>query len=179
MYGPVLTGEKVTLRPPRADEAKLFIGWFADTQVTRYMLTRFPPALYQEEEILKKLGESKDDVFWVIEADGRAVGATGIHGIDWMNAHGTTGIIIGDRSCWGRGYASEAMRIRTRYAFRELNLHKLKSSAFADNAASRRALEKAGYREIGVAREDIWREGRWHDHWLAEVLRADWERENA
>ncbi|HUG56029.1 MAG TPA: GNAT family N-acetyltransferase, partial [Candidatus Limnocylindrales bacterium] len=79
MYGPVLRGEKVTLRPPTDDEAKLFVEWFADTDVTRYLGTRFPPALYQEEEFLKKIGESKEDVFWVIEAEGRAVGASGIH----------------------------------------------------------------------------------------------------
>ena len=178
MYGPVLSGEKVRLRPPQDGEAKLFVEWFADTEVTRYLALRFPPALYQEEEFLKKIGESKDDVFWMIEAEGRPIGAAGIHRIDWANAHAATGILIGDKSCWRKGYASEAMRLRTAYAFRELNLHKLQSSAFAENTGSRRALEKSGYRQIGVEREQHWREGRWHDHWLAEVLRADWERES-
>jgi RimJ/RimL family protein N-acetyltransferase len=35
---------------------------------------------------------------------------------------------------------------------------------------------KAGYREVGIEREHFFREGRWHDHWVGEVLRADWER---
>ncbi|MDE3101698.1 MAG: hypothetical protein KGJ98_05620 [Chloroflexota bacterium] len=41
-----------------------------------------------------------------------------------------------------------------------------------------RALVKAGYRQVGVHREDIWRDGRWHDHWMCEVLRSDREREH-
>ncbi|MEO8632351.1 MAG: GNAT family protein, partial [Chloroflexota bacterium] len=133
-------------------------------------------ALYFEVEMLKKLGESEDDVWWVIEAGGEAIGATGIHGIDWLNAHGTTGIVIGAKEQWGKGYATEAMRLRTRYAFRDLNLHKLMTEVFVGNVASRRALEKNGYRSIGTSRDHFFTLGRWQDIWLGEVLREDWER---
>jgi RimJ/RimL family protein N-acetyltransferase len=133
-------------------------------------------ALYYEVDILKKFGESDDTVFWVIEADGTPIGATGIHAIDWINAHGTTGIVIGEKAHWGKGLATEAMRLRTRYAFRDLNLHKLMTEVFVDNVASRRALEKNGYRTIGISREHFFTRGQWHDVWHGEVLREDWER---
>lgn len=178
VFGPVLRGEQVTLRPPVEGDAAKVIEWFADMEVTRYLNLVFPPSLQQEEDFLKRIGESKTDVWWVIEADGRTIGATGIHGIDWINANAATGTIIGDKSCWRKGYGSEAMALRTEYAFRQLNLHKLKSGAFNENEPSKRALQKAGYREVGVFREDFWREGKWHDHWEAEVLRADWEKQH-
>jgi RimJ/RimL family protein N-acetyltransferase len=38
-------------------------------------------------------------------------------------------------------------------------------------------LQKAGYRQIGIEREESWRDGQWHDHWLCEVLRSDWEKQ--
>jgi RimJ/RimL family protein N-acetyltransferase len=177
MFGPVLSGKEVTLRPGRDDDADHFVRWFADTDVTRYLARRMAVALYQEQEFLKKIGESKDDVWWMIDA-GRPIGATGIHGINWLDANGHTGIVIGEKDCWGRGYATEVMRLRTRYAFRELNLHKLTTEVDAENVASRRALEKNGYRGVGVRREQTYRDGRWHDRWLGEVLRDDWEREN-
>lgn len=178
MFGPVLKGRKVTLRPPDETDAQRFIDWFADQEVTRYLATQFPFHLEAEKEALKQLGESKTDVWWVIEAEGRAIGATGIHGIDWISAHGHTGIVIGDKTCWRKGYASESMALRTEYAFRQLNLHKLSSSAFLENEPSKRALMKAGYREIGIEREHLWRDARWHDHWRAEVLRSDWEKQH-
>ena len=176
MYGPVLVGTKVTLRPPVDSDAELFVAWFGDLDVTRYLLRRFAVGQLQEEGFLKKLGESTTDVFWMLEADGVAIGATGIHQIDWLHAHGTTGIMIGVKSEWGKGRASEAMQLRTDYAFRQLNLHKLTSGAFAENEPSKRALLKAGYREVGIEREHFFREGRWHDHWLCEVHRDEWER---
>jgi RimJ/RimL family protein N-acetyltransferase len=179
MYGPVLTGTKVTLRPPDDSDAARFVAWFADLEVTRYLVHRFTFAQEQEEGLLKRLGESKTDVFWMLEADGQAIGATGIHRIDWLHAHATTGTMIGVKSEWRKGRGSEAMRLRTEYAFRQLNLHKLTSGAFLENEPSKRALMKAGYREIGIAREDFFREGTWHDHWMCEVMRADWERMQA
>ena len=179
MYGPVLVGTKVTLRPPDDSDAARFVEWFADVEVSRYLGRPFTFALSQEEGYLKNVGESKTEVFWMIEADGQAIGATGIHGIDWLHAHGISGTVIGVKSEWRKGYGSEAMLLRTDYAFRQLNLHKLMSGAFLENEPSKRALMKAGYREVGIEREHFFRDGRWHDHWLCEVRRDDWERMQA
>jgi RimJ/RimL family protein N-acetyltransferase len=179
MFGPVLVGERITLRPGREDDAELFVRWFADVDVTRYLGRRMAVALYEEEEFLKKIGESKNDVWWMIDVAGRGIGATGIHGINWLDANATTGIMIGEKDSWGKGYATEAMRLRTRYAFRELNLHKLMTEVVAENTASRRALERNGYRGVGVRREQSFSAGQWRDRWLAEVLRSDWERDFA
>lgn len=178
MYGPILRGALVTLRPPRLEEAKAIIEWFADLEVTRYLGRRSPMALHEEEEWLRKVAEDRSTVFWMIEVEGKAVGTIGIHQIDWVSAHGTTGIGIGERSYWRRGVATEAMALRTRYAFQELNLHKLKTEAFTENTASIRALQKTGYRQVGILREERWSDGTWHDTWLGEVLRSEWEREH-
>ncbi|HEV8535315.1 MAG TPA: GNAT family protein [Candidatus Limnocylindria bacterium] len=176
MFGPVLKGEKITLRPGRDEDAEHFVRWFADMDVTRFLGRRMAIALYQEQDFLKKIGESKDDVWWVIEAEGRAIGGTGIHRINWLDANATTGILIGEKECWGRGFATEAMKLRTRYAFRELNLHKLTTEVDTENVASRKALERNGYRAVGIRRQQTFRGGEWRDRWLGEVLREDWEK---
>jgi len=179
MFGPLLVGMKVTLRPGRESDAECFVRWFADVDVIRHLGRRMAVALYQEHEFLKKIGESKNDVWWMIEAGSRPVGATGIHGINWLDANGMTGIMIGEKDEWGKGNATEAMALRTRYAFRELNLHKLMTEVEIENVASRRALERNGYRTVGVRREQSFSGGKWHDRWLGEVLRDDWERAQA
>ena len=153
--------------------------WFADMEVTRHLNRRSAISLQQEQEFLKKVGESKDDVWWVMEAEGKPIGATGVMGINWLDANGTTGIVIGEKASWGKGYATEAMRLRTRYAFRELNLHKLMTEVDAGNEASRKALERNGYQAVGIRREQTFREGKWRDRWVGEVLRADWEKTQA
>ena len=153
--------------------------WFADMEVTRFLARRMAITLQQELEFLKRVGESKDDVWWVIEAANEAIGATGIHGINWLDANGTTGIVIGEKASWRKGYATEAMKLRTRYAFRELNLHKVMTEIDSGNEASLKALDRNGYRAVGIRREQTFREGKWHDRWLGELLRADWEKTQA
>src|SRR5207245_4715171 len=176
MVGPLLRGEKVTLRPARENDAELFVRWFADVEVTRYLNRRMAVTLEQERDFLKKIGESKDDVWWMIDAEEKPIGATGVHRINWLDANGTTGIMIGEKDCWGKGYATEAMRLHTRYAFRELNLHKLITEVDTENVASRKALERSGYKTLGIRRAQDFREGKWKDRWLGEVLRDEWER---
>ena len=176
MFGPVLKGEHVTLRPADDSDPPRFLPWIADMEVTRYLGRRTGAALYQEIDFFKKVGEAKDTVLWIIEAGGEAVGATGIHEIDWLNAHATTGILIGAKEKWRKGIATETMRLRTGYAFRELNLHKLMTEVFVGNVASRRALEKNGYRTVGIRADHFFTGGSWHDVWLGEITHEEWKK---
>ncbi len=178
MFGPILEGKLVRLRPPRGEDAPLMITWFEDLEVTRFLLLRNPPSVDAEREWLDKMARDPDQVLWVIEFGGRAVGATGIHRIDWRNGFGTTGTIIGDKAVWGKGAGRELMRLRARYAFVQLPLRKLKSAYLEGNEASARAQAAAGYREIGRYRSDWWVDGAWRDQILTEVLREDWERQD-
>ena len=45
MFGPVLRGERCTLRPPRNEEAATYIGWFKDPEVIRYTLQVGPMSI--------------------------------------------------------------------------------------------------------------------------------------
>jgi RimJ/RimL family protein N-acetyltransferase len=174
MFGPVIEGERIRLVPMTPEMMPAYVRWFADTEVTRYMGIPFPPTLAEENEWFERTAKSDRDVLWGILIGDKHIGSTGIHGIDWRNRKAVTGNMIGDKSEWGKGYGSEAVRLRTRYAFAEMGLEKLETEVFLENAGSRRCLEKAGYRQYGVARHDHWRHNKWHDMWLADVLRTEW-----
>ena len=177
MYGPVLRDERVTLRPPVPDDVPHIVRWLADVEVTRmlgYLQVAFSEA--QETDWLKKVAEDRNSVFWIIEVDGKPIGTSGIREIDWKNQHGQTGTLIGEREYWGKGIGIEQAQLRTRFAFHELNLIKLKSAAFAENAASLRMAKRIGYREVGVERCEVFADGRWHDAVLSELLREDWQK---
>lgn len=179
MYGPVIRGALATLRPPRVEDAAHQVRWRGDFEVTRYAWPPFPPSLAHVEEFVRKGAKDANGCFWTLEVEGEPIGLTFIRSIDWVARVGTTGTAIGERRHWRKGIASEVMALRTEFAFRELDLHKLKADAYVDDVGSRRALEKAGYRTAVVAREDGFVDGRWLDAWQGEVLRDDWERARA
>ena len=107
--------------------------------------------------------------------DGRPVGSTGIFDIDWIARQGASYILIGDQGLYRRGIGSESIRLRTDFAFRELNLHRVYNWIVYDNVGSRRANEKAGYREQGRMPQAFRRGSARHDEWLGEITRADYE----
>lgn len=174
MYGPLIHGEGASLAPPAAELVPVIRRWLADTEVTRYLDSRFPASYGVHEEWLESTARSDTEVYWSIVADGTPIGLIWIKEINWRNRNGLTGIMIGEKSEWDKGHASEAMRLRTRFAFDELNLEKLMSEVFAENAPSVKALEKAGYKQYGLRRRDDFRNGRWQDVWLGELLRDEW-----
>lgn len=174
MFGPIIEGERVRLVPITAEMLPAYPKWLADTEVTRYMGRATPPTMKEETEWFERTGQSDKDVLWAILVGDKHIGSTGIHAIDWRDQHAITGNLIGDKSEWGKGYGSEAVRLRTAYAFTETPLQKLQSEVFFDNIGSRRCLEKAGYKQFGVARRHIFRNGAWHDMWLADILRDEW-----
>jgi RimJ/RimL family protein N-acetyltransferase len=179
MYGPVIVGSSFRLRPPHPDEAEVMITWFEDMEVTSRLRLRFPPSLESEQAWLQRVADDPNEVYWAIEHEGRIVGGSGIHAIDWAHQHGTTGTLIGDKAAWGKGIAGEMMRLRADFAFTQLPLRKLKSGYLEGNEASRRAQMSTGYREVGRQRYEFFRDGRWLDHVLTELLREDWERMSA
>ncbi len=178
MYGPVIQGKLITLRPPSADDAPVMITWFEDMEVTKFLSLRHPLSLEGEKEWLEKVARDPNSVEWVIEHEGRPVGTTGIHEINWKHGFGTTGTVIGDKKMWGKGLARELMQLRARYAFTELPLRKLKSQYYDGNEASGRAQAAAGYQVVGRRRQELFTGGKWVDAILTEVLREDWEKTN-
>jgi len=179
MLGPNIRGQKIHLEPVKHDDLDIFRSWFADEQVTRYLLRRFVPGEKAEEEWFERASSAEDVVCWSIVHDGKTIGNTAIVAIDWINRHAITGLIIGDTSQWGQGIASETVRLRTHFAFQELNLERLESESYEANVAMHRALEKSGYQKVGRRRHQMFREGAWHDTFIFEVLRDGWLAERA
>jgi RimJ/RimL family protein N-acetyltransferase len=68
------------------------------------------------------------------------VGAVGVH----PDLNYELGYWIGE-PFWGKGYATEAARRVTRFAFEDLNAKEVRAGWYADNPASGRVLEKIGF----------------------------------
>lgn len=80
-----------------------------------------------------------------------------------------------DEAHAGCGYTPEAMVLVSRYAFDELDLHRLQISIIPRNRASRRVMEKLRVREEGVARAYLEINGEWEDHIRFAMTADEWD----
>jgi RimJ/RimL family protein N-acetyltransferase len=73
----------------------------------------------------------------------------------------------------GRGVASRALALAATWGLRELGLRRVFAEAAADNQASIRAIEKAGFQREGVLRAHCKTHGRRHDCVMFSLLPED------
>jgi RimJ/RimL family protein N-acetyltransferase len=68
------------------------------------------------------------------------------------------------------------MRVLMRYAFMELNLHRVNLDVFADNPRAIKSYENAGFVQEGTAHAMLCRDGRRWDVVYMGILRSDWDK---
>ncbi|TMB60303.1 MAG: GNAT family N-acetyltransferase [Chloroflexi bacterium] len=172
MFGPRLDGGNgTTLRPPTREDYDLFGRWQLMPEVTRFWGPRYGTQTPAEiEERMKKDGESQTAFLWSIAYQDETVGFTGVFGIDWVSRDAETGIFIGRHDLYGKGIASEAVRLRMAYIWNELGLHRTHNWIALPNRGSWRANQKSGYAQIGTYPRSWYRSGEWVDEWLGEAF---------
>ena len=69
--------------------------------------------------------------------------------------------------------ATAAVAMALDHAFREAGLHRLEATVRPENAASRRVLERSGFREEGLLRRYLHVDGDWRDHLLVARTREE------
>ena len=108
------------------------------------------------------------NIGWAIVVEGRVGGVISLDGIRWQFRawrmdKAEIGYWLG-RPHWGKGLMSEAAQAVLRWSFETLGLHKVTIGCVDGNEASRKIIEKLGFRFLAIFEEDFWRFGRWWAH---------------
>lgn len=158
-----------------------FSKWSRDSELARLEAAR-PATLYtkkQIKEFIEKelLGDRPDLFFFMIRSleDDRLLGETGLDTVQWQHGESFVGISIGEKEFWGKGYGTDAMRVLLRYAFNELNLHRVSLTVFEYNPRAIRSYEKAGFSVEGRERKFLERGGKRWDMIYMGILRQEWQ----
>jgi len=130
------------------------------------------------ERVEKEMEESKNLFHFTLRAkdDNRLVGLSKIHWIDFHNGTGVLNLGVGNESGRQQGYASDAMELLLRFAFNDLNLHRLSVWPSEDNLPFIQEVEKAGFEEEARRREAAFHDGSYWDVICMGLLKAKWEK---
>ena len=136
-----------TIRPWRLDDAESLVKHANNHKVWLALRDRFPhPYTIQDaREFLQQAISEQPITKFCIEVNGRAVGGMGIClGQDVHRHTATLGYWLGE-NFWGRGIMTEAVAALTDLCFENFSLRRISAEVFANNPASARVLEKAGF----------------------------------
>lgn len=123
-----------------------YLSWFQDEEVTRFLeaknLTR--------QEVIDHLRYGKDTntyfMYAIISKESSMhIGNLKVGPIRWKHKVSDLVTVIGDRNYWGRGLATEAIKMGSRIAFEIHDMRKLSAGIYSENLASIKCYTKAGW----------------------------------
>ena len=140
-----------TLMP--SDIGERYLSWMQDDQIQKYLESRFQK--HTEETLCayaKACNDRPDTLLLAIEecSDNCHIGNIKLGPISEHHQTASIGILIGDKSRWGKGYASEAIARLADHATNQLGLRKLTAGCYAQNQGSIRAFQCAGFVQEAV-----------------------------
>lgn len=174
---------RLVLRPHTLADAEKLNLWENDTDLRRLSdgqaLTVPAETLKDTRAFLKKVISSPGPLtirLAICTKRGLFIGFCMIAFIDRLNRSCKLGITIGDRTKWGKGYASEALHELIGHCFRELKMNRLGAEIYSFNTRSIALFKRAGFKREGILRQAVLIDGEFHDEHLYGLLRGDRQR---
>lgn len=184
MLQPLLSSENVRLSGLRSADMEVITRWHQDDDFLRLLHSN--PAAPLSENIWKQFYEQdlpklRDEIAFgvrLLEND-QLIGFCSLNGIQYNHQTAWIAIGIGERSAQGKGYGYEVMSLLLRFAFNELNLHRVQLSVFGYNTRAIRLYEKLGFVREGTQREGMRRDGQRFDLYYYGMLEHEWRERQA
>lgn len=170
-------GKRVRLRALERADLPVFMCIRNDYEAMRtwssgalYPVTQEDALRFVDQQSASTGGEYH---FAIESLEGNAfVGFCGACRVDWKNRWAEVSIAVAQGQ-QGKGYGTDAMVLLLAFIFGELNLERVRLDVLALNGAAVRCYEKAGFVREGVRRQEVFREGGYHDLIQMGILRQE------
>ena len=170
---PILSTARLRLRQFRADDADAMHECFANPEAMRFWNHPVHTKRIETERVVRNCIECTPAYYrvWAVadaETD-RCFGLVNYHDGHIRSKRAAIGYII-DPARQRRGFATEAVSAMLDFCFDQLGLHRVQAFIHPDNAASRRLVEKLGFRREGLLRDNLRVGDAWRDDMLYALL---------
>lgn len=143
---------RLTHRAFEPDDAAVFYRLNTHPDVMRYTCDDRPASEAAARQAIVEYPDFREHGFgrWacILKATGQVIGFCGLKFLSEVDS-----VDVGYRffpEYWGQGFATEACRASVTFGFQELNLPVILAFVKAENAASRRVVEKVGFHDCGL-----------------------------
>ena len=165
----IIKSKQFILRPCKKGDEKSLAENINNKKIYRNTLAiPYPYTLKDaKEQINKNLKEAKKKnqkkINFVIDINDEAAGSVGFSKIEGHRAE--IGYWLAEKY-WGKGIMTEAVKLTTKFGFEKLKLRRISAYVFPFNRASRRVLEKAGFKFERILHKQFKKDNKFLDGYL-------------
>ena len=179
---PTIDASRVSLRWISAKDTDAFFAIYSNPEVMRYWST---PPLADRDAAANLITKIHEDwkrrmiLKWgiALRTDDQLIGSITLFNLDFTHRRAEIGYALG-REHWGHGYMNEALMALLKYAFEDLNLHRIEADVDPRNTASNKTVERLGFQREGYLRERWQVNGEIQDAYFYGLLRQEWKNES-
>jgi UDP-4-amino-4,6-dideoxy-N-acetyl-beta-L-altrosamine N-acetyltransferase len=164
----------IELRPIVDSDSAQIRAWRNDPAISAYMYTEHDISEEEHDAWLRRLQTLDDRLGWIIELDGKPVGAAYVTEIDRVHRNAMWAFYLADPSVRGRGVGSVVEAFVLETAFETLKLHKLSCEVMSFNENVVAMHRKFGFQDEGLFRQDKFKNGDWQDVHRLAFFEEDW-----
>ncbi len=150
-------GKSILIRPiSESDVSSTYLNWLSDPEVNSFLETRHSEQSLDSIRnfVLDKISSDSEFLFAILLNDSEThIRNIKLGTIDPRHLRGDISLFIGDKTQWGKGYASEAIALISKFAFEEKGLGKLNAGCYVQNKGSEKAFLKCGFKQEGYFSE--------------------------
>lgn len=171
----------VFLRHFTAEDAPLLHRWKNDDELAAQTTgNRYSYSMEAIQAwIVDKTRNTATQRYWAIcRADSaEMIGYISLNDIDSVNRRAYWGgILIGEKRQRNLAHSLDALFLMLRFAFEELDLHKVHGDWLEEHKPSLLLSDLVGFYHEGVLRDHVFKGGRWHHVVVRSLLRAEYDR---
>jgi RimJ/RimL family protein N-acetyltransferase len=173
---PMLTSWRLRLRQFREEDADAMHQCFANPESKRFWTIRSTPSGSRPSALIRRFIDCTASYyrFWAVSdaKTDRCLGMVNYHDGHIRSRRVAIGYII-DPAHHRKGIASEAVSAMLDFCFGELGIHRVQAFIYPDYTASRKLVERPGFRCEGLLRDNLRVNGVWRDDMLFALLETD------
>ncbi len=168
MKAPALQSQRLLYKPLSLEHlSERYVAWMNDPEVIRYMEAGGDYTLDKLKSFLAD-AEKKNILFWGIHLkdNGKHIGNIKIDPVLTRHGVGEYGIMMGDRSEWGKGFAKEATLAIIDFCFKQAGIRKITLGVIEKNKIAVKL-----YQSIGFITEGVYKDHGYYNGELCDVFR--------
>ncbi len=174
----MIEGKLVNLRAREMTDLERNYRWMNDREVTAYLSMRYPLSLAAEEVWMREAASQPimygKNVFFAIDTkDDVHIGNIGFNEMSAEHRKARLGMVIGEKAYWSKGYGADAMLTFLRFAFDEMNFHRIDLAVDAENPRAIACYRKCGFVEEVRMRQVRFLHGAYGDGLVMAILRHE------
>jgi [ribosomal protein S5]-alanine N-acetyltransferase len=179
---PILNTKRLCVRQITQEDDKSLFEVLSDEVTCKYLTHNEINDIANIRRMItgmQRFFDEKQRIRWGIaqKQDDSLIGHCGFFDIDKSNCCAEISYCL-KSGLWGQGIMTEALDVALKFGFEDYGLNRIVAKVMKDNINSIKVLQKLGFVQEGLLRENLYKNGQYHDLKIFSILKSEYHHRN-